>query len=414
MGLLKSGFSGPVAGDAVGLAQRERGFLVPGGADESRRADLLKQKRISAKGLHLIIMPTEDCNFRCRYCYESFLRGRMPAPIRRGIKKWVSNEIAKLDRLDVSWFGGEPMEQLDVLEELSHSMIGAARASNVPYSASIVTNGSHLSPENLRRLVECEVRSIQVTIDGLPLQHDRLRVTKDGHPTFEKIWANVKAARRVPGKFHLSIRVNFNTETLEKMEEFLAMAAADLAGDPRFSVFFRPVGHWGGPNDSQVLVCSKAAGETAQFDSARQAQKAGLQSGNTFSFMRPGGSVCYAANPRSFVVGSDGTLYKCTVALDKEFNKVGRLREDGLPEIDQDRFALWTTSDDSKDAVCQSCSFRPACQGAACPLVRIETGQRPCPPVKNRLRRALLAVWDHYQKFGKPEPVTEGGVGARD
>jgi uncharacterized protein len=163
-----------------------------------------------------------------------------------------------------------------------------------------------------------------------------------------------------------------------------------------------------------VLVCSKNAGETAQFDSARRAQAAGLRSGNTYAFLRPGGSVCYAANPRSFVVGSDGTLYKCTVALDKDFNKVGRVREDGRLDIDADRLALWTTSDDSKDAVCQSCTFRPACQGAACPLVRIETGQRPCPPVKNRLRRALLSVWDHYQRFGKPDPGPAGGVGARD
>ena len=73
--------------------------------------------------------------------------------------------------------------------------------------------------------------------------------------------------------------------------------------------------------------------------------------------------------------------------------------------LDEDRFALWTTSDDTNDSVCQTCVFRPACQGAACPLVRIETGERPCPTVKKRLRRALLAVWDHHKKFGRSGPV---------
>jgi uncharacterized protein len=414
MGLLKDGWTGPLAGQAEGLAARDKGFLVPAGVDESRRAELLKQRRVAARGLHLILMPTEDCNFRCKYCYESFLRGRMTPSVRRGVKSWVNAEVSKLDRLDVSWFGGEPMDELDVLEELSHAMIGAARAHRVPYSANIVTNGSHLTPENLRRLLECEVRTIQVTVDGLPQQHDRLRVLKDGSPTFEKVWANVKAARKVKGDFHMAVRVNFNTETIEKMNELLAMLAADLGGDPRFSVFFRPVGHWGGPNDSQVLVCSKADGETQQFESARKVQAAGIQSGGTYAFMKPSGSVCYAANPRSFVVGADGTLYKCTVALDKDFNKVGQLHEDGRVELDADRFAMWTTSDDTNDTVCQSCTFRPACQGAACPLVRIETGQRPCPPVKNRIRRSLMAVWDHYKRFGKPEPSGVGGIGARD
>jgi uncharacterized protein len=338
----------------------------------------------------------------------------MPAKVRRGIKTWVSNEAPKLERLDVAWFGGEPMEQLDVMEELSHSMIASARAARIPYAASIVTNAYHLTPANLRRLLECEVRTLQVTIDGLPEQHDRLRVLKDGKPTFETIWKNIVAARKVEGEFHLSIRVNFNPETLKNLDGFLASVAAELGDDPRFSVFFRPVGRWGGPNDSQVLICSKPEGETQTFEAARVAQRAGIQSGNTYSFMRPSGAVCYAANPRSFVVGSDGTLYKCTVALDKDFNKVGRLHPDGRVELDEDKFALWTTSDDSKDATCQSCTFRPACQGAACPLVRIETGQRPCPPVKSRIRRALVAVVEHYKKFGRPEPLAYGGVGARD
>ena len=30
--------------------------------------------------LNLIILPTEACNFRCTYCYETFENKKMPRP----------------------------------------------------------------------------------------------------------------------------------------------------------------------------------------------------------------------------------------------------------------------------------------------------------------------------------------------
>ena len=39
-------------------------------------------RRIKAKSLHLVILSTEQCNFRCKYCYESFERGEMSEEIR--------------------------------------------------------------------------------------------------------------------------------------------------------------------------------------------------------------------------------------------------------------------------------------------------------------------------------------------
>ena len=32
---------------------------------------------LSNRRLELIVMPTEQCNFRCIYCYEDFRMGRM-------------------------------------------------------------------------------------------------------------------------------------------------------------------------------------------------------------------------------------------------------------------------------------------------------------------------------------------------
>jgi sulfatase maturation enzyme AslB (radical SAM superfamily) len=35
--------------------------------------------------LHLVVMPTEACNFRCTYCYEDFRYTRMEPEVVRGL-----------------------------------------------------------------------------------------------------------------------------------------------------------------------------------------------------------------------------------------------------------------------------------------------------------------------------------------
>lgn len=397
--LLKGECLGPLEGEAKILEQK--GFLVKRGIDETRRVSLMKQSRQSAKNLNLILMPTEECNFRCVYCYEAFARGQMRPNVRQGVKNLVSHMAPKLESLHISWFGGEPLREMEIVEEISTSLMNSCRSHGVSYSSNMTTNGYYLSPENLQKLAACEVRNFQITLDGCPEQHDAMRVLKGGGATFDRIWGNLKAARMVQERFSIKIRVNFNQQTLDQLSPFLSLLHSELKGDDRFSLFFRPVGNWGGPNDGNFQVCDKKPGEEASFEASRVAIGQGLRSEMVYPFLRPHGSVCYAADPKSFVVGADGTLYKCTVALDNENNKVGRLLPDGTMDLDQDRFALWVTSDDSDDPVCQSCFFRPPCQGSACPLVRIESGQRPCPPEKKMVKRALITVWENFKSFGK-------------
>ncbi|MBP3041922.1 SPASM domain-containing protein, partial [Bacillaceae bacterium Marseille-Q3522] len=107
------------------------------------------------------------------------------------------------------------------------------------------------------------------------------------------------------------------------------------------------------------------------------------------------------------VIGSDGTIYKCTVALDSDFNKVGQLLEDGSMKLNSDLMALWITSDETADESCQKCFFRPSCQGAACPKIRIEKGKKPCPPDKIHIKDVMKLAWKQYKMDSDKEKIYE-------
>jgi uncharacterized protein len=43
--------------------------------------------------------------------------------------------------------------------------------------------------------------------------------------------------------------------------------------------------------------------------------------------------------------------------------------------------------------MCQKCFYVPVCQGASCPLPRIEKGSRPCPEQKLTIGESLKFAW---------------------
>src|SRR2546426_838955 len=73
--------------------------------------------------LHLILFPTEQCNFRCTYCYEDFAIGRMTAATVASIKRLIDRRLRGLRSLVVSWFGGEPLLARAVVEEISQHIV---------------------------------------------------------------------------------------------------------------------------------------------------------------------------------------------------------------------------------------------------------------------------------------------------
>ncbi|HEY0782510.1 MAG TPA: radical SAM protein [Thermoanaerobaculia bacterium] len=370
----------------------DRGFLVEKGTDEYRRYQYAFSKQHNDAGrLHLLLLASEDCNFRCKYCYEEFARGTMEPRVRTGVKRYLERRIAGLKQLFVEWFGGEPLYGLEAIEDIAPFAMELAKERGVSYSSKVTTNGYLLTPEVFDKLLRWNVRGYQISLDGTPEHHDCNRPTRDGRGTFAVIFQNLVEMKRRSEPFLVSLRVNFDRENAGDLGRFLDMAAAEFSGDPRFQLNFRPVGRLGGPNDAQLAVCGSQEAIDLDLELREEARRRGLQLLDSIHHARGLGSqVCYAARPYSFLIGATGKVMKCTVDLDtKDRNVVGHLAEDGEMQLDDDKMALWTEPAFEHDSNCQKCFVLPACQGLSCPLVRWDNGRSPCPTVKTTFKAEM-------------------------
>jgi uncharacterized protein len=288
--------------------------------------------------LHLILMPTEQCNFRCTYCYEDFDLPRMPRPVVDGIKKHLSLRAPDLDRLYIVWFGGEPLLAADLVEEIQEHVQSLVRDQpRIHHAASMTTNGYLLGPERFARLVALGVREYQITLDGPRDFHDRKRVTAGGGGTFDRIWENLASMRAVNADFEVLVRVHVDPENSQSIGRLVDQLGVAFGGDARFKLTLLQLSRLGGAvgHDLPVLTPEATERELTVGRARAQAHDIAIREPNESD------SVCYASRANSFIIRSNGDLAKCTVALSHPENRVGRLKADGTVELDSSRMTGW-------------------------------------------------------------------------
>jgi len=382
---------GPLSGILSDLEQG--GFLVLQGTDESAIVHENYIRRYTDRSLELIIMPTEQCNFRCVYCYEAFLRGEMTPDIRNGVKKFVESQQG-LEQLTVSWFGGEPLIAGDVVAEITEHCQQYAAHVGAAFQCAATTNGYELTPEYADRIIPLGLKNFQISLDGVEHDHDERRVGANGEKTFARIMENLRYLHSSDHDFEVAIRYNFDPGNIPRVADFYEMLKSEFGGDERFVTELQPIGRWGGENDASLSVCEGRPMLRSLIEAKKLALDAGFRDAHGIDMLRPSGAICYAANPRSFVIGSDGKVYKCTVELDyHDRNIVGQLHSDGTMDLDWRKMALWTeTNGMDTGKKCVSCYFSPTCHCAICPKEWMDEGEAECPKSKHTIGDTLKLI----------------------
>ena len=387
-----------LSGEPEGLAKylSDRGFLIRREVDEFRKFRLDHGRdHYRNDRLELILLASEDCNFRCTYCYEDFARGTMQPEVRQGVKALLERRGRSLRTLSVEWFGGEPLYGWEAVSDLAPWMYEFCKENQIGFSSHMTTNAYLLTPDIAAQLLSWNVRDFQITLDGMPEVHDQRRVGRDGSGTFHTILANLKAMHEMDAEFSVTLRMNYDRDNLDHLVPLLDLLRAELGTDPRFQPYFFAVERWGSVNDNNAAICGLKEADAGYWHLMDAAKERGMNTGPGVKQHRFGSGACYAARPNNFIVGATGKLMKCTVALDKEdHNVVGQLTPEGDLRLNRDRLSAWTGPIFEDDKVCRNCHVLPICQGMFCPLERIEGHERECHPVKRRIRKELIHTVD--------------------
>lgn len=289
---------------------------------------------------HLILYPTEECNFRCVYCYEDFEIGNMPEWLVESVKIHIENKVKKLKQLDISWFGGEPLVAKKVLFEIAEYAYELCLKYNCKIQGDITTNGFLLDLKTLTRLVELKQNRFQISIDGDEKVHNQTRITKNKRGSFIKIWQRLIDASQTDLDFYITLRIHVTDLNQDGVQRFLALYEQFLAKDPRFSLFFKAIENLGGDQNAVLqLVGQKNA---ANFVAELNARYYGNVSNKP-------NYICYASKPNSLAIRADGSLNKCTVALKDDINQIGQINKDGSLTIQQHKFGSWISGFDTLD-----------------------------------------------------------------
>ncbi|POZ63076.1 radical SAM protein [Chromobacterium alticapitis] len=297
--------------------------------------------------LELIILPTENCNFRCTYCYEDFQIGKMSPEIVSGIKKLIEHRLPKLKVFKLNWFGGEPLLAKDQVLDVSQYAKSACEEAGVRFAPGhITTNGYMLDIKTLQRLVDAGQTHYQISLDGFQEGHDTTRKLQSGKGTFEKIWNNLKAAKESNLDFNVVIRLHLTADNLESAERLAQEIDSEFGRDSRFTVFIKPIGNYGKDAGGVALLKGEAANSAiSNIEMALNKQSHGDDEQY----------ICYASKPNSLVIRANGNIAKCTVALYDEKNTVGRLNEDGTVQIFGEKMAYWMRGISEQDWDILSC-----------------------------------------------------------
>lgn len=318
----------------------------------------------SHKKQELTIFPTEQCNFRCTYCYEDFELGKMSVEVQDGIINFIKRRAPELDYLMLKWFGGEPLAAADVMKRICREAKVICDENGVKLSGGTTTNAWLLNLDLFEELVACDQRFYQITLDGVDADHDQYRKKANGAGTFKKIWQNLQAIHTSNSEFTIQLRVHVRRDEETNARLLLDRIASEFGSDRRFTIDLEHVRNLGGEggktvdrpyslaefrpvaaelNAYFVKKCRQYHGRDSVFGDFPPADEPSAERPiDKEAVPAPTAQyVCYATKPNSLLVRSDGALAKCTVALKDNRNAIGRINPDGTIKTESAKLKAW-------------------------------------------------------------------------
>lgn len=147
--------------------------------------------RIDAPVKAMCLHVAHDCNLRCSYCFAStgdFGTGRKLMSIEIGKKAidFLINQSKDRKNLELDFFGGEPLMNLDVIKEIVSYGRSKEKEHNKKFRFTITTNGVLLDDDSID-FINKEMSNVVLSLDGRREINDKMRKRVDKAGCYDDI-----------------------------------------------------------------------------------------------------------------------------------------------------------------------------------------------------------------------------------
>lgn len=285
------------------------GFYVSNPNMEIRRAvDLCMSKRYDPTVFNATIIPTNECNLNCSYCFVkrngNFMSSQVIEASISYFQRLIESKNQKLLHFCTKWFGGEPFLRCEIIDKISEEVIKLCDFYSIDYHAMAYSNLTIL-PQNIeKKLLMWRITKINTTLDGVGADNDIRRISKNGASHFNGIIQNICRLRE---HARINIQVNIdrrNLDTVQFLIEYLVENG--IVDGKKVTVGFSLV------NDNENIENKHVLLGFDDDDFMRKVDSLYSILGKHASISLPTQSLqCFAAAKNSVVVDSMGNLYKC-------------------------------------------------------------------------------------------------------
>ena len=344
------------------------GILTPDRAAEQERMRTIFDIPRSNTPFNAVVVLNLDCNLACPYCYEAAFRGRryMSAATAGLLVESIQGErIARGQPVRLTFYGGEPLLSLDLIRAIARPLRAAAEEQGVPFSFTLVTNGTLLNRACAEELVALGLSGAKITLDGPAELHNRSRPFVSGLGSYEAIMRNVLAVHDIVA---LQLGGNYTQDNYREFPRMLDDLLARGIDPARVgTMLFAPVV----PQAGERVLTDFNTGCTCSYEPWLMEAGVWLREETLrrgFPALKPKMAACMVELENDLVIDHEGSFYKCPAFMAYPELRIGSLAE-GIGDYRRSHnMDLWKTEE------CLACAYLPLCFGGCRQLTLLRSG----------------------------------------
>lgn len=341
----------------------KNGYIVDKNIDEVGFFEM-KEKHLlysmMANSVHYVICPTMSCNYTCLYCYEHENEKQISTDIMSDdvIEKTLEflkvqiNKMNTIKDVKVTWFGGEPLLGINVIEKISRYLILYCQEKDIEYHASIITNGLLFDNNISKRCFEkLKIRMAQITIDGEKEIYRKYKGTTN--EAYDKVIKNIIDASKY---MRVNVRLNIDKNNYNSVMYAVKSLIENKEMNANIKFYLAPI------KVQKSNILAEYMLDDEEFYNIKLKFWEMFIKNNYYDFIETEMPQmkyvsCGALTRNNYIIDPFGDLYKCERTIGEKKYCIGNVEEGLFYNMQTFLFGEFKV-----DAKCKKCSIYPICR----------------------------------------------------